>query len=101
MDMSGYYGKFVDLYPFPSASKRWCGDAVAPVAPNQAYLLPRREPGRPVQSGQCDKSDTALQANYARLQPGGAVQHYEGLAGDRPNTAGAAGVYAAAGKLPG
>ena len=49
----------------------------------------------------CDKSDTALQANYARLQPGGAVQHYEGLAGDRPNTAGAAGVYAAAGKLPG
>uniref|UniRef100_A0A182VUJ9 Uncharacterized protein n=1 Tax=Anopheles minimus TaxID=112268 RepID=A0A182VUJ9_9DIPT len=60
-----------------------------------------RKPCWPVKSGQCDKSDTALQANYTRLQPGGAVQHYQGLAGDRPNTTGAAGVYATAGKLPG
>lgn len=61
-----------------------------------SFPFTHRESCRAVESGQCYKSDIAVQANNARLQWGGIMQHYKGLAGYCHAVVRNAGIYATA-----
>lgn len=61
-----------------------------------SFLFTHRESCRSLESGKCYKSDIAVQANNARLQWGGIMQHYKGLAGYCYAVVRNAGIYATA-----
>lgn len=61
-----------------------------------SFPFTHRKSCRAVESGQCYKSDIAVQANNARLQWGGIMQHYKGLAGYCHAVVRNAGIYATA-----
>lgn len=63
---------------------------------NLSLSRPNREPGGSVELRQRDQPDPAVQADHAGLQPGGAVQHRQGLAGDQQDSGRHTGAAAAA-----